>query len=64
MFVMKRLEHVAEAVKLGDSKQARLQILRDRLKEIVLPAVFKLPLNPHLRVIYNNNFIFRLLCSL
>ncbi len=50
MFVMKRLEHVAEQVKLGESKEARKKILADRLNEIVLPAVFKLPLNPHLKV--------------
>eukprot|EP01034_Spumella_vulgaris_P029242 gene29242-36259_t len=50
MFVMKRLEHVAEQVKLGESKADRKQILHDKLSEIVLPAVFKLPLNPHLRV--------------
>lgn len=48
MFVMKRLENVAEAVKLGDSKEARKEIMRDRLNEIVLPTTFKLPLNPHL----------------
>lgn len=50
MFVMKRLENVAEAVKLGESKEARKQILRARLNEIVLPTVFKLPLNPHRNV--------------
>lgn len=50
MFVMKRLEHVAEQVKLGESKDARKQILHDKLSEIVLPATFKLPLNPHLTV--------------
>ena len=68
---MKRLEHVAEQVKLGDTKESRLKILHERfvrfetslltivrskllflarLKEIVLPATFKLPLNPHLKV--------------
>jgi len=71
VFVMKRLEHVAEQVKLGDTKESRLKILHERfvrfetslltivrskllflarLKEIVLPATFKLPLNPHLKV--------------
>lgn len=50
MFVMKRLEHVAEQVKLGESKDARKQILHEKLNEIVLPATFKLPLNPHLTV--------------
>lgn len=47
---MRRLEHVAEAVKLGETKEDRKRILRDRLKEIVLPTAFKLPLNPHLTV--------------
>jgi hypothetical protein len=50
MFVMKKLEAVAQAVALGDSKDARKRILRDRLSEIVLPSVFKLPLNPHLQI--------------
>ena len=30
VFVMKRLEHVAEQVKLGDSKESRKKILQDR----------------------------------
>eukprot|EP01038_Epipyxis_sp_PR26KG_P005716 gene5716-7889_t len=49
MFVMKKLEHVAEAVKLGESKEARKKILHARLAEVVpvLPTTFKLPLNPH-----------------
>ena len=50
MFVMKRLESVAEAVILGESKEARKAILHARLKEIVLPTTFKLPLNPSLNV--------------
>lgn len=50
MFVMKRLEKVAEAVKQGETKADRKQILRDKLNEIVLPTTFKLPLNPHLTV--------------
>lgn len=50
MFVMKRLERVAEAVKLGDSKEERKRILKDKLSEVVLPTTFKLPLNPHLTV--------------
>lgn len=52
MFVMKRLESVAEAVKLGESKDERKRILHDKLSEIVLPATFKLPLNPHFNVRY------------
>lgn len=50
MFVMKRLEAVAQAVVCGDSKEQRKQILRERLSEIVLPSTFKLPLSPHLNV--------------
>jgi hypothetical protein len=50
MFVMKKLEQVAQAVILGDSKEARKEILRARLSEIILPDTFKLPLNPHLQV--------------
>lgn len=47
---MKRLEIVAEEVKKGESKEARKQILHEKLSEIVLPATFKLPLNPNLTV--------------
>jgi len=50
MFVMRRLESVAEAVVLGDSKDERLRILKERLNAIVLPTTFKLPLSPHLNV--------------
>ena len=50
MFVMRRLESVAEAVVLGDSKEERKRILKERLSEIVLPTTFKLPLSPHLNV--------------
>ena len=50
MFVMKKLEQVAQAVILGDSKESRKEILRARLSEIILPDTFKLPLNPHLQV--------------
>ena len=61
MFVMKRLESVAEAVVLGDSKDERKRILKERLSEIVLPTTFKLPLSPHLNVytyIYNSSSIY------
>ncbi len=51
---MKRLEIVAEEVKKGESKEARKQILHDKLSEIVLPATFKLPLNPNLTVSSKN----------
>mmetsp|Transcript_34230 Transcript_34230/g.75420 ORF Transcript_34230/g.75420 Transcript_34230/m.75420 type:complete len:1239 (+) Transcript_34230:443-4159(+) len=50
MFVMKRLESVAEAVCAGESKADRKAILHARLSEIVLPSSFKLPLNPHLNI--------------
>eukprot|EP00595_Chromulina_sp_UTEXLB2642_P003643 CAMPEP_0196768488 /NCGR_PEP_ID=MMETSP1095-20130614/42835_1 /TAXON_ID=96789 ORGANISM="Chromulina nebulosa, Strain UTEXLB2642" /NCGR_SAMPLE_ID=MMETSP1095 /ASSEMBLY_ACC=CAM_ASM_000446 /LENGTH=370 /DNA_ID=CAMNT_0042138189 /DNA_START=992 /DNA_END=2104 /DNA_ORIENTATION=- len=49
---MKRLERVAELVKQGDTKAERKQILIDQLdpKVTVLPPVFQLPLNPHIKV--------------
>ena len=50
VFVMKRLETVAEAVAAGASKSDRLQILRKLLSDTVLPTEFQLPLNPHLKV--------------
>ena len=50
MFVMKRLEHVAETVKTGESKSERLAILKEQLRATVLPKEFQLPLNPHLKV--------------
>jgi hypothetical protein len=55
MFVMKRLERVAEAVRDGSSKEARKKILVEKLNEILptLPPTFKLPLNPHLTVVYS-----------
>ena len=53
MFVMKRLENVAENVKLGESKAERLAILREHLRKTVLPHEFQLPLNPHIKVRIN-----------
>mmetsp|Transcript_22545 Transcript_22545/g.32952 ORF Transcript_22545/g.32952 Transcript_22545/m.32952 type:complete len:1155 (+) Transcript_22545:111-3575(+) len=50
MFVMKRLENVAENVKRGESKSDRLSILREHLRKTVLPKEFQLPLNPHIKV--------------
>ena len=50
MFVMKRLENVAETVKTGESKSERLSILKEQLRATVLPKEFQLPLNPHLKV--------------
>ena len=50
VFVMKRLESIAEEVANGPSKTERLRILRELLSEVVLPTEFQLPLNPHLKV--------------
>lgn len=50
MFVMKRLETVAEKVKEGETKADRLVILRQLLTDINLPNQFQLPLNPHIKV--------------
>ena len=50
MFVMKRLERVAEKVILGESKSERLEILREQLRVTVLPPEFQLPLNPHSKI--------------
>ena len=50
MFVMKRLEHVAALVVEGESKAARLQILREKLSAVVFPPEYQLPLNPHIKV--------------
>ena len=51
MFVMKRLENVAEKVKEGETKADRLVILRQLLTDINLPSQFQLPLNPHIKVV-------------
>lgn len=50
MFVMRRLEKVAEIVKKGETKEQRKNLLTESLNEVVLPSQFKLPLNPHLTV--------------
>lgn len=50
MFVMKRLERVAEEVVKGESKSERLEILREQLRVTVLPPEFQLPLNPLIKV--------------
>lgn len=50
MFVMKRLERVAELVKEGETKSSRLEILKEQLRLTVLPPEFQLPLNPHIKV--------------
>jgi hypothetical protein len=60
MFVMKRLERVAEQVVLGESKSKRLEILREQLRLTVLPAEFQLPLNPHIKVLCTFAFSFGL----
>jgi CRP-like cAMP-binding protein len=51
MFVMKRLERVAEAVKVGEKKSQRKAILKEQLQAITLPPSFQLPLNPKIRVV-------------
>ena len=51
MYVMKRLEAIAMKVCEGESKSKRLEILRQQLKEAVLPSEFQLPLDPHLRAV-------------
>ena len=48
MFVMKRLEHVAQLVTKGESKKDRLDILKSELKKVTFPPEFCLPLNPSL----------------
>lgn len=51
MFVMKRLESVAEKVCAGKTKTKRLEILRETLRTVVLPPEFQLPLNPHIKIV-------------
>lgn len=51
MYVMKRLEAIAVKVCEGESKSKRLEILRQQLKEAVLPSEFQLPLDPHLTAV-------------
>lgn len=50
MFVMKRLEKVAEIVAGGESKSSRLEILREQLEKISFPPSYHLPLNPQLQI--------------
>jgi hypothetical protein len=50
MFVMRRIEIVAERVQAQEGKAERLDTLRKLLKEINLPNNFQLPLNPHITV--------------
>jgi len=50
MFVMKRLEKVAEVVAGGESKSSRLETLRDSLSKISFPPSYHLPLNPILQI--------------
>jgi Phosphatidylinositol 3- and 4-kinase/Phosphoinositide 3-kinase family, accessory domain (PIK domain) len=49
MYVMKRLEAIALKVVEGESKAERLEIMRQQLKDAVLPNEFQLPLDPHMR---------------
>jgi hypothetical protein len=50
MLVLRRLEDVAKTVGTAPSKESRLQVLRERLKDIDLPSSFQLPLDPRMRV--------------
>lgn len=52
MFVMRRLESVAEkVVSEGKNAKKRLEILHEQLRTIVLPPEFQLPLNPHIKIV-------------
>ena len=61
MFVMKKLEAVAEKVKEGETKSDRLVILRQQLTTINLPSQFQLPLNPHMKVLLELYFFYCIL---
>ena len=50
MFVMTKLQHIADEVKASASKEERQQLMRRRVKEIVFPERFQLPISPHLVV--------------
>jgi len=49
LLVMKRLEAVAARVQAQDSKEGRLNELREQLKRCDFPTKFQLPLNPDMR---------------
>ncbi len=44
MFVMRKLENIAQAVKLIPPEQ-RNSVLREKLREVVFPPSFQLPLD-------------------
>ncbi len=50
MLVMRQLEAVASAVMQAESKEQRLQVLRERLSQTDFPSSFQLPLNPNMKV--------------
>ena len=50
LLVMRRLEEVARHVQACQTKEERLQVLRERISQTDFPSVFQLPLNPSLRV--------------
>eukprot|EP01138_Halocafeteria_seosinensis_P005538 gb/GECG01005661.1/.p1 GENE.gb/GECG01005661.1/~~gb/GECG01005661.1/.p1 ORF type:complete len:1533 (+),score=231.60 gb/GECG01005661.1/:1-4599(+) len=50
MFVMTKLERIASEVKAVTTKEERMQTVRSRVKEIVFPEKFQLPISPHLVV--------------
>lgn len=50
MLVMRQLETVALAVGQADSKEKRLQVLRERLAQTDFPSSFQLPHTPNIKV--------------
>ena len=50
LLVMRRLENVANNVKSKDTKEERLNELKESLMKCDFPVKFQLPLNPDLRV--------------
>jgi phosphatidylinositol-4,5-bisphosphate 3-kinase len=50
LLVLRHLETVSRAVLAAQSKEERLEVLRQRLSQIDFPSSFQLPLNPNLRV--------------
>lgn len=50
ILVMRQLESVARAVGKADSKERRLQVLRERLAQTDFPSSFQLPLTPNIKV--------------
>jgi hypothetical protein len=49
IFVMRKLEEVANHVAAQDSKRARKECLREHLQNVVWPSTFQLPVDPAMR---------------